>query len=49
VIDDVREKRGGDHGREEQPQRTTYGETPSHSKDGSHDNVGDGRDGVTML
>jgi len=49
MIDDVGEKGGGDHGREEQSQGTTYGETPYHNKDGSHDDVCDGRDGVTMF
>ena len=49
MIDDVREERGGDHGREEQPQRTAHGETPGRGEKGAHSDVRDSRDGITML
>jgi len=49
MIDDVRKKRGGDHGREEQAQRTVNSETPCGSENCGPNDVWDGRDGITML
>jgi hypothetical protein len=49
MVDDVRKKRGSDHGREEQPQRTPHGETPGCGEKGAQDDVWDGRDGIAML
>ena len=49
VIDDIREQRGGDHRREEQPERGADGETPCGCENSAQDDVWDGRDGITMF
>lgn len=49
MIDDVGEKRGSDHRREEQSQRPVNRETPSCSETSAQNDVGNSRDGITML